>query len=264
MEEMETTRKLMVGVLVSSKTLAGQTNKYPNRYPKVERIAEIFQDHPAALNLIHYNTDEPETLSKQLRYIVEYSGLNLHGFQLNVVWPSVAEIEHFHAKTDRKYRLVLQVGAKAMMKCDSVNRTITSSIARYKDLVDDILIDPSGGKGQSFNPEAALYLLREIKERDFDINLGIAGGLGPDRMMLIEPLLDEFPDLNIDAEGRLRTEQDDDLDVEIMCAYLTQAQQWFATTDKRPPRSSLIKSAEPLSKVVERPRVGNYNMGPEE
>src|SRR3989344_2763546 len=56
-------RKLMVGVLASSETLAGRTGKWRRRYPKIERIHEIFQAHPSALNLIHYSTDKPNTLS---------------------------------------------------------------------------------------------------------------------------------------------------------------------------------------------------------
>ena len=32
----------------------------------------------------------------------------------------------------------------------------------------------------------------------------MAGGLGPDTLHTIQPLIDEFPDLSIDAQSRLR------------------------------------------------------------
>lgn len=226
-------RKLMVGVLVSSKTLAGNTNKYPNRYPKVERIGEIFQAHPLALNLVHYNTDDPETLAEQLVAITKLSGEHLHGFQLNVVWPTMRELERFQEATEWKQRLVLQVGGRAMAKCNNSPKEIADTIGRYAGsvrMVDDILIDPSGGKGEPFDPEKALNILREVRSRGYVVNFGIAGGLGPGPgLKILEKLLDEFPDLNIDAEGRIRTVPGDDLHVETMGYYIEQAAQWLGS-----------------------------------
>ena len=75
-------RLLMVGVLASLKTLNGRTNKYPDRYPRVSKISEIFSDNDqAVLNLIHYNTDEAESLDQQLLKAIDLGGKNLHGFQ---------------------------------------------------------------------------------------------------------------------------------------------------------------------------------------
>lgn len=56
-------RILMVGVLASMKTLYGKTNKWPNRYPKIEDIKNIFLcNSKHLLNLIHYGTKHAETL----------------------------------------------------------------------------------------------------------------------------------------------------------------------------------------------------------
>ncbi|MBI2450547.1 MAG: hypothetical protein HYV47_03355 [Candidatus Nealsonbacteria bacterium] len=85
-------RMLMVGVLVSSKTLSGRQNKWPNRYPKIKEMADIFPEDPNALNLIHYNTDEPETLANQLLELTDRGGHNLRGFQLNIAWPFPIEL----------------------------------------------------------------------------------------------------------------------------------------------------------------------------
>ncbi len=224
-------RKLMVGVLASSKTLVGMTNSRPNRYPKVERISEIFQAHPLALNLVHYNTDDPETLSKQLIALTKLSGDNLHGFQLNMAWPTMRELERFQEATEWRHRLVLQVGNRAMEECDYSPTRIADIIGWYVGhvrVVDDILIDSSGGCGVPFDPRNALSLIREIRSRGYQVNFGIAGGLGPDRWLkILKPLLHDFPDLDIDAEGRLRTEKDDDLDIEITNTYIKQASDLF-------------------------------------
>ena len=37
-----------------------------------------------------------------------------------------------------------------------------------------------------------------------EIGIGVAGGLGPDTIQLVKPLAEEFWDLSIDAQGRLR------------------------------------------------------------
>lgn len=220
------THKLMAGILVSSKTLAGKTNRWPGRYPKIERIGEIFQEHPAAVNLIHYNTDEPNTLSGQLLRL-EVAGPYMHGFQLNVAWPSIGEIETFHEATDFKQRIVLQIGRRAIEEVENSPEKLTDMVYHYVGIVEDILLDPSGGKGQPFDIEKAGVFLRAIASRGFEINLGIAGGLGPDSLHLVEPFLEKFPQLNIDAEGRLRDPENDDLDVIRMTDYIRSSLRMF-------------------------------------
>ena len=219
-------RKLMVGVLASSKTLTGRQDKWPGRYPAIDRIGEIFQSHPAVLNLIHYHTDLPTTLSSQLVCLTEVAGERLHGFQLNIAWPEVQELYAFHAATDWKYRIVLQIGGGAMAKAEHSPEKLADMIARYCHplrIIDDVLIDPSGGHGQPFDAEKARVYLREIVRRGHDINVGVAGGLGPDTTHLFKPLLREFPRLNIDAEGKLRVPGYDDLDVVKMTGYLNRS-----------------------------------------
>lgn len=51
-------RLVMIGVLASLKTRRGIPNKYPNRYPAINKIADIFPKHPSTLNLIPYNAGE--------------------------------------------------------------------------------------------------------------------------------------------------------------------------------------------------------------
>ncbi len=55
-------RLVVVGVLASSKTLAGKVTRYPQRYPGKRDIAGLCQSHSRVLNVIHYATDEPDTL----------------------------------------------------------------------------------------------------------------------------------------------------------------------------------------------------------
>ena len=115
-------RRLMVGVLMSDKTLAGQENKWPGRYPKREAVADIFVDDPRVLNLVHYNTHEPKSLCWQLKEVTELAGPNLDGFQLNMAWPPITQLRNYVEEYPEKL-IVLQIGHTAMAQVESYGCT---------------------------------------------------------------------------------------------------------------------------------------------
>jgi hypothetical protein len=218
-------RRLMVGVLMSSKTLAGQTNKWPGRYPKKEAIADIFVDDPRALNLIHYNTDNPRQLATEVRKIVELAGPHLDGFQLNITWPDPSQIQMIRDMFPDLH-LLLQIGGKAMEQMESMEE-FEQALGWYIPEIDSILIDPSGGKGLPLNVEKGAEWLR-VARKFPTLGLGIAGGLGHDMLYLIETLIKEFPDMSIDAEGRLRTPQPEDaLNLQSTFKYIVEGYLFF-------------------------------------
>ncbi len=212
---------LMVGVLASSKTLAGLTNKWPGRYPRVEEIHKIFLSDRRALNLIHYASDDRETLADQLDMLVKLGGLFFEGFQLNVVWPKPQSLEKARRECDR---IVLQLGSQALAEIGNDPKAASERLLSYGDLITDILIDGSGGKGVPLDAQTGLGYLRAIKERHPDLGLGIAGGLEASTLDLLKPIVAEFPDVSIDAEGRLRSgDESDRLDLQKMNDYLRKA-----------------------------------------
>jgi hypothetical protein len=72
------------------------------------------------------------------------------------------------------------------------------------------------------DPAKMAEYLRVVRRQHFpNIGIGAAGGLGPDTMHLIKPLMEEFPDLSWDAEGCLRIPRpEDQLDLLRMKRYL--------------------------------------------
>lgn len=217
----ESARRLMVGVLMSSKTLLGQTNKWSGRYPKKEAIANILVDDPRVLNLIHYNTDDPETLCVQLAEITELSGPNLDGFQLNIAWPPISQIKNWREMYPDQF-ILLQIGDGAMAQAASMEQ-FAKLVDAYVPVIDAILIDPSGGKGELLDVSKGAEYLRSVRVHS-TLGLGIAGGLGPETLAILNPLIQEFPELSVDAEGRLRTQKPEDaLCIDAMRTYLTKA-----------------------------------------
>lgn len=221
----DSNRDIMIGILVSQRTLKGEQNKWPNRYPKLERLDEIFINHSLAMNLVHYNTKEPKSLYDQLIHITELQILNLDGFQLNICWPIWGQLAAYKKHYDKE--IVLQVGHRAFEEVDNSPEKLAARLLLYEDIIDRVLLDPSGGLGKSFDIESAKQYLRIIRDRGFKKGIGVAGGLSPTTLCLIEPLVKEFPDLSIDAESRLR-DKDDNLDLDVAKQYLLNALQIFS------------------------------------
>lgn len=217
-------RKLMVGVLASWKTVCGPGNKHPNRYPTMNDIGRIFVDDPRTVNLIHYATDDAHTLPEQTAQLERHTGPYHAGYQLNICWPEPGIV----SKSLRTgHRVVLQIGDRALATVNRDPHVLAEALDFYDGLITDVLIDPSGGKRRPFDPVLAGKLLTAISQRHPKLGLGVAGGLSAQTLDLVEPLVRMFPDLSIDAEGRLRDLTDDHLMVDAACEYVTAAFRLF-------------------------------------
>ena len=198
--------KFMAGILVSSKTLSGGTNKYPNRYPPIARVPEICSlDMPHLLRTIHYNTDDPSTLNEQFDQLMGVAPGTIDAVQLNIRWASPVKLQRFR----RKYphvRIILQIGAGALTEVtEPEDIYVGSALRAYDGVVDDFLIDPSGGKGDPLDVWRAFACLAD---RDIppSMRAGAAGGRNADNVRELKGLMRRYGAIvNMDAEGRLRT-----------------------------------------------------------
>jgi hypothetical protein len=219
-------RMVMIGVLASAKTLRGLANRWPHRYPTLSNLAGIFPDHPLAFNLIHYNTNSPDLLYQQLLEITPLAGPHIHGYQLNIPWPPASQLRDFRLKYPR-LKIVLQVSTQSLDMIDhSAEGLISKLREEYVGLVDYALLDPSAGSGLSLDPAWARRYLQALHETNLGIGMGVAGGLSPATLDLVEPLVRDFPELSIDAESLLRDENDD-LNVDLAKAYIRRALELF-------------------------------------
>lgn len=213
--------KLMIGVLADDESL--KKRRRHARYPDLGRLAAIFPSHRRTVNLVHYATREPSTLKTQLNEIVLRAGPYFDGFQLNMAWPDPAHL-HFDGVRDR--RIVLQIGGAAMRMTGSAPLRAVQRLNHYAGLVTDVLIDASGGQGVPLDPTIiADYVLAIQEAHGAWLNVGVAGGLGPDTLPLLEPVLAEVDPLtlSIDAERRLHGEHGDSLSEPRVAAYLQAA-----------------------------------------
>jgi len=220
-------RLIMIGVLSNFDILSGLENTRYNRYPKLKNIADIFIENPRVFNVIHYHTKDSNTLLKQLLEMTKFGGSNLHGFQLNITWPSPAVLKEYRSKYPDK-QIVLQIGQDAFDIIEHSSKQLTKKITKeYIGLVDYILLDTSQGRGQLLKTKVAHGYLSALNDENMDIALGVAGGLSPSTLVdIIEPLVEEFPDISIDAESRLRDENNS-LDIGLAKAYIKTAMSLF-------------------------------------
>lgn len=221
-------RLLMVGVLASSKSLEGLPNKWPGRYPKAQEIERIFINDDRCLNLVHYATKNPDTLEEQLVKITDIAGDHFNGFQLNMPFPNPKAIEHYLKRFPEKV-IVFQVGGRAFELVNHSPYALAKRIVtEYDGLIDHVLLDPSGGTGQPFNPEVARGYLDQLAPHSAKFGLGVAGGLSSQSLHLIQPLVADYKDISIDAEGRLRESVNDQLDTGAAVDYVAGALDLFA------------------------------------
>lgn len=218
-------RLLMVGVLASTKTMRGVQNSWPNRFPLTSEIRQIFVPDPRALNLIHFATDDPATLETQLEQAIYLGGPAFNGFQLNMVWPDPNKLRDVLSK--RNLRVVLQIGSTAFRKVDEDAESLATKLDDYIDIATYILFDLSGGLGREIDAARALPVLRAVRARHPNLGLGVAGGLSAETIHLIEPIIREFPDVSIDAEGKIRDEKDARLNMQKTARYIGKAARAF-------------------------------------
>jgi len=203
---METPHIPMLGFLVSYKTLNEQSTQN-RRYPPIRDLPKLLQATGGkVLTMVHYNSKEPDSLSDQVFKIFNeiYETDLCRAIQLNIVWPNINQV----TKIKEKYpdmQIVFQASHRAM---DGKTPTqITKGIKEYGNLINYVLIDPSGGRGLEFDLDSSISLYSKLMEQCPNLIIGFAGGFTGENVSLkTRELIEGIGNKNfcIDAEGGLR------------------------------------------------------------
>lgn len=209
---------LMLGLMMSRKTLRGIPSRWTDIFPKKKTIASIFVDHPAAYNCVHYADYDDETTLTDLLEAREWGGLHLRALQLDMIWPDPAMLKEFR-RIHPEIELVLQVGGKALDAEENDSKKVSARIAGYDRVIDYVLLDKSMGKGKGLDAKFLAPFVERI-ERDLpDLGIAVAGGLGPDSVELLRPLLADRPYLSFDAQSKLRPSGNAEDPLELLFAW---------------------------------------------
>ena len=197
---------LHVGVMMSYKTLHGLETRFAKAFPRKEDIADIFSDPvPFRMNCLHYADYETRpNIAEDLVRAIHYGGIGIHALQLDMIWPDPKQVARAVRTSRKQLGVILQIGAKAMEYAGDNPVTVVERLRAYEGVIERVLLDKSMGRGLGMDAAALALYARAIRKSFPDLGIAVAGGLGPDTLNLVEPLVKEFPGLSIDAQGRLR------------------------------------------------------------
>lgn len=226
----ESNRRLMVGVMTSRKKLLGLRTKWQNAFPQLTTIAEIFCSDEAH-NCLHYAdyTEDPE-LWKNLAHALSYCGIGLHSLQLDMIWPDPGQVANGVYTSRRQIEVILQINKDALSLVDNDPKTLVKKLDDYQGIVHRVLLDKSVGRGIGLDETVLRPFIEELTKQTPWLQIGVAGGLGPNSMHLVEGLARDYPSISIDAQGQLRPSGNalDPIDWSLAAEYLRQALKIFS------------------------------------
>jgi phosphoribosylanthranilate isomerase len=218
--------KIMLGFLASEKRMK-EKDVPGKRSPAAKDLPELISHVQSwALPMIHYYTNNKETLVEQIREVFSNLYPNLcSAIQLNVDWPPVEKLEKILCEMPN-LKIVLQLPERAMENLSI--EEITTRAKEYDELASYVLIDPSGGKGKEFDVKYGIELMLALKGSMNNPIIGIAGGFSPENVCeRIKKIKEKYFDLFcIDAEGKLM--EDNSLSEKKARDYICSAMRSFA------------------------------------
>ena len=222
-------RKLHVGVMMSAKTLRGIPTRWADVFPPAESIAQIFTSFHS-YNCLHYaDYGYDEELAESLSRAIGYGGIGMNALQLDMIWPDPNEIALALYDSRKQLEVILQLNENAIHIANDDPREVVERLEDYGDTIQRVLLDKSMGRGVGMDSEGLIPFIDAITEKLPNLGIGVAGGLGPDTLNQVEPLVKAYPDLSIDAQSKLRPSGDamDPLDLEMAKLYLVRAIEMF-------------------------------------
>lgn len=231
--------KVHIGVMTSWRTIT--ENKVPSKWDKVwlptQDLHTPFIDSSKVFNVIHYVDYEVggRSSGSDLIKVFNFGGKNCHGLQLDMIWPSINILEDFKTEFPEA-KLILQVGRSAVSLISEGSnfletcRRINDRLAFYGGLVDYVLVDMSGGQGIEIDLNYTRGMLDSLMDDFSDqFSFAVAGGLCHTNVHRLENLAKDFPNLSIDAQGKLRPSGNfaDPLNIDLAAKYVVESSRFF-------------------------------------
>jgi hypothetical protein len=140
-------------------------------------------------------------------------------------WPDPEMIAQGVHKSKKDIEVILQIGRQSLDEMDNDPLKVVNYLEQYKGVIHRVLLDKSMGEGRSMDAEELAVYAQVIREHFPHLRITFAGGLGPDSLELVEPLVRKFPEISIDAQARLRPSRSilDPINWSMAEEYLTKA-----------------------------------------
>jgi hypothetical protein len=240
---------LAIGILASAKTLNGETNKYPNRYPKIEDIAAMIRPAREFVDanklpvefVLHYAVDHAEGTYASIDRAREVAeGANLDGIQINdspheIAGTNLGVAIHKACKRSPQLKRWIMQLRPSRANESFVDLIQTGIVLGEREQGDDtvLLVDASAGRGIALNGQTASTIIQGIRSglpKRYQVGLGVAGGLRPGKMGVLRELMQVHGPLSFDVESGVRG-PNDNMSVFAMQAYLREAWELVGTNE---------------------------------
>jgi hypothetical protein len=199
---------LMIGVQATSKTQVQDVENKRGQmwHPVGDSIADaaVSEDSGLTRPYVHCAFQKEEDLEQGLENIMSRTRHYVRGIQFNGLPWVRRDYKPFLHEFKEKYpnKSVIMQASGSILDNHSpaeLAQELTGMEADY------VLLDPSGGLGIELNLNALEPYIDEIYQRQLPISVGIAGGLEAQNIeRILGPLIETYPGLSCDAEGRLR------------------------------------------------------------
>lgn len=237
--------KLHVGLMGGPPQIA---NLFKNVWLPMDQIHQPFIDHPQVMNTFHY-ADLGKEIPAIFHTYVQACGQHLHAIQFDMVWPlpynlmiALSEAEDSYKEkygVPKSFEVILQVGKLAFKEINHDVDSLITRLLQYGRSITHVLLDCSCGMGEPLDAHKLLLYIEEIRTRLPQLGIAVAGGLGPDTIDLLEPILRKYGQSNrpkdkfisCDAQGKLRHsgKSTDPIDIDRVVAYRKKAYELYTT-----------------------------------
>jgi len=242
-QRMKTPPVLMVGIMMSFKTLWNVPSKWTPIWPSKELLGDTFPPYETkgVLNTLHYadfedhqNWPEEQNLFHSLAKAIDYARNNLHAIQLDMTWPSPGSIASAVHASRLVIPVILQVGRGALHQALYNPGIVADLLGDYTDVIDGVLIDQSMGEGKLMEVGLLESYIEAISLKHPKMHIAVAGGLSFTTLDVMVPLLEKFPNLSIDAQAGLRSSKNpmDPIEWEMAKSYLEKAGSLFTKYER--------------------------------
>ncbi len=177
---------------------------------------------------IEQSSPGKEKLADEIKEVFERIYDKCKAVQLNMTWPAIEQVEKIK-KEFPDMQIVFQLNKYALK--DAGIEAVVKRTKEYEKFVDYVLIDPSGGLGAEFDLEKSTELMTAIENEMKNKTIGIAGGLDgenvKEKVVTITKKI-KHSYFCIDAQGRLRTENKNEISIEKTYKYVAEALRAFS------------------------------------
>ncbi len=202
-------RLLKIGVVTSLNIIRGTPRQKGWEVPLLDRdqLGNVFIHSPELLNMIHFPDFAGESTVEDWLTAVTLCGPHVNAIQFDMTWPDPLAIDRFRAHMPG-IQVALQVGTTAFGAIGENPQELFKKLREYGHGIDYVLLDKSMGKGL---PLDALFLrpfVLEIVSHLHYLGVGVAGGIGPDTLDILELLSRYLPVLSTDSQAKLHIGDD--------------------------------------------------------